>query len=377
MSFFQKPITGYMGFFTAGFTIAAWAPLIPFVKETLHLNATRLGFLLLFLGVGSIVSMPFAGALMVRLGPKKSIALAGLSSCFFLWALTWMPSYAWECAFLFLYGVALASLEVLMNLYGTGIEKKRQRCLLSGLHACYSIGEVLAAGVVTLAFSMQVSPFVAIGSYMLVLVVGLLWSLMYVEDISVESKKTPALQFPRGVVVGLALLCAVIFFTEGAMLDWSALYLHEESGMSMKRAGIGYTIFVFAMAIARCCGDAWTRRWGSQTIVYSGLTVMVMSLLLIVCTRQAWVMLVGLFALGLGLANVAPLLISAAAQQNTMPAIPAVTAVTAIGYIGLMLGPGFLGFIAEQYSLVYAFGAIIFCIAVTMVVTMPVRKALS
>ena len=106
-----------IGFFAGGFTVASWAPLIPFVQAQLLLEPYVLGFLLLGLGVGSFVGMPLAGRLTQRIGARNAILLSGLASCLLLVVLSLVPGFYIECAALLAYGVTLGCLEVSVNIY--------------------------------------------------------------------------------------------------------------------------------------------------------------------------------------------------------------------------------------------------------------------
>lgn len=358
MSSRQGLTASYVGFFTAGFTIAAWAPLIPFVKEALHASPSALGMLLLMLGFGSILGMPLAGWLAVRLGPRCAIALSGLGSCLALVLLAAVPGYFVECASLFFYGVTLGCLEVSMNLYGAALERHHGRRLMSGCHAFYSIGEVAAAVCVSGALWLGLTPFAATAALMGALGAVFVGSLPGVLNLPLCREEEGAFERPKGVVWGLALLCAVIFLAEGAMLDWSALFLKEEAGVRLEEAGIGYTLFVIAMALARLGGDRLVTRLGAVRVVWGGVGLMIVALGAMVAVPTPAVVLTALFLMGLGIANVAPLIVSAASRQRTMPSLPAVTAVTTIGYAGLTAGPALLGFVSEYASLLHAFAVL-------------------
>ena len=147
-----------IGFFAGGFTVASWAPLIPFVQAQLLLEPYVLGFLLLGLGVGSFVGMPLAGRLTQRIGARNAILLSGLASCLLLVVLSLVPGFYIECAALLAYGVTLGCLEVSVNIYGTHLENRNQARLMSGLHAAYSIGEVVSAVALTSLFVLGLAP---------------------------------------------------------------------------------------------------------------------------------------------------------------------------------------------------------------------------
>ena len=352
----RKLMAARAGFFTGGFTVASWAPIIPFVQSELGLEPAVLGALLLGLGVGSFVGMPLAGSLSVKFGSRAAIGLSGILSCLLLVVLAMIPGYAIECAALFLYGITLGCLEVSVNIYGTEIEKEMGTPVMSGLHAAYSIGEVLSAGALTGLLILGTPLSVSVTGLMVlltaILVIALRAAPATPPKVSAESDKSP-LHFaaPRGKVLMLALVCMAAFLAEGAMLDWSALYMHRVGGIEMSAAGLGYTLFVIAMAISRLTGDALVKKYGARTVLYGGLVLNISTLVAMVLVPDPAVLFASLFVMGLGVANVAPILISSASNVRGVDPTAAITTVTTVGYGGLMAGPALLGFIAQHWSL--------------------------
>ena len=356
-----------IGFFTGGFTVASWAPLIPFVQSGLELSPMLLGTLLLGLGVGSFVGMPLAGTLSQRIGCRNAIGLSGLLSCLLLVCLTLMPSYAFECAALFLYGITLGFLEVSVNIYGTHLEKKSEGRIMSGLHAAYSIGEVVSAGLITLCFVSGLTPLMTITTLMTVLAFVLVAILSRIANEKIKSEKkegrtTSGAAGARrisGSVLILASLCAVIFLTEGAMLDWSAIYLRDSAGVPQEASAFGYTLFVIAMAVSRLLGDRVTEKVGPNVVLLAGVAMIIASLCVMVFIPVPVAVFASLFVMGLGIANLAPILISAASRDKKMESVKAITAVTTVGYGGLLAGPALIGAVSSAISLEGAFLGIV------------------
>lgn len=356
-----------IGFFTGGFTVASWAPLIPFVQSGLELSPMLLGTLLLGLGVGSFVGMPLAGTLSQRIGCRNAIGLSGLLSCLLLVCLTLMPSYAFECAALFLYGITLGCLEVSVNIYGTHLEKKSEGRIMSGLHAGYSIGEVVSAGLITLCFVSGLTPLMTITTLMTVLAFVLVAILSRIANEKIKSEKkegrtTSGAAGARrisGSVLILASLCAVIFLTEGAMLDWSAIYLRDSAGVPQEASAFGYTLFVIAMAVSRLLGDRVTEKVGPNVVLLAGVAMIIASLCVMVFIPVPVAVFASLFVMGLGIANLAPILISAASRDKKMESVKAITAVTTVGYGGLLAGPALIGAVSSAVSLEGAFLGIV------------------
>ena len=348
-------------FFTGGFTVASWAPLIPFVQSELALKPHILGMLLLGLGVGSFVGMPLAGKLTQKIGARNAIAASGLLSCLLLVFLAMIPGFYFECIALLAYGVTLGCLEVSVNIYGTYLENRHKGRLMSGLHAAYSIGEVASAAALTALFVLGISPLGAVGTLMLILAIVLIATLRQIENHKIETPKKEKAQSGRiklnGPIGILAVICGVIFLTEGAMLDWSAIYLRDNAGVPQEASAFGYTLFVIAMALSRLIGDSLTTKIGAKNMLVAGCTLILLTLLALVLIPTPIVAFAALFIMGLGMANLAPVLISAASRTSTMDSVKAITAVTTVGYGGLLAGPALIGAISSAISLQ---GAVLF-----------------
>ena len=354
----RKLIAARAGFFTGGFTVASWAPIIPFVQSELSLEPAVLGSLLFGLGIGSFFGMPIAGTISTRLGNRTALAASGILSCLLLVVLALIPGFRIESAALLLYGVTLGCLEVSANIYGAQIEKEAGRPLMSGLHAAYSIGEVVSAGAITGLLVLGVPLVWTVGGLMAVLAAVLLWALSGIPSSEGRSSaKREGMVFApaRGRILMLSLVCMAVFLAEGAMLDWSAIYVHEVGGVDIKAAGIGYTLFVIAMAVSRLMGDRLVARFGRARVLITGMLLNIGTLVAMVLADSPVVLFASLFIMGLGIANVAPVLISAASASKGTDPTAAITTVTTIGYGGLMAGPAVLGFIAQHSSLETAF----------------------
>ena len=163
---------------------------------------------------------------------------------------------------------------------------------------------------------------------------------------------------PRGIVLLLAILAAISFLVEGAVLDWGALLIVDQGLMAATGAGIGYMLFSIAMTIARLTGDWLVAALGRGRIMILGGLVAMAGIALTLVPGMLWPALLGFALIGLGCANLVPVLFSLAAQSRDMPPGLAVAAVTTTGYAGILLGPALIGFAADATSLAMAFGAL-------------------
>ncbi len=357
-------------FLLSGFAMSAWAPLVPFVKTRLDISDGTLGLLLLCLGAGSTFSMPLTGMLTGKLGCKAVIILALVLICIDLPLLTLMDTTAGMALALLLFGVAMGMVDVAMNVHAVVVEKASGRAMMSGFHGFFSIGCILGALAVSGLLSLSFTPFIASLVVIAVTLITLFAVSKHLWQDTRSKQGDPMLVLPRGWVIFLGLLCFVMFMTEGAMLDWSALFLTSERAFSPHHAGMGYTLFAVAMTIGRLSGDKVVNYFGRFKVLFFGSLLACAGLLLSVAVDSLYAVAVGFVMVGFGASNLVPIMFSAAGNQKTMPANLAIASVTTLGYAGILAGPALVGFIAQVFSLSIALS---FVAALMLLVTASAR----
>jgi MFS family permease len=165
----------------------------------------------------------------------------------------------------------------------------------------------------------------------------------------------PAFALPHGIVLFLGVLCFIVFLTEGALLDWSAVFLISVHGMGASLAGLGYAAFAVTMTVGRLTGDWFVRRFGPVKIVVFGGLCAATGLGLATLGPSWEVALLGYALVGAGCSNIVPVLFSATGRQTVMPESVAIPAITTLGYAGILVGPAAIGFVAKVASLPVAF----------------------
>ncbi|HWB99916.1 MAG TPA: MFS transporter, partial [Bryobacteraceae bacterium] len=229
-------------FFVLGFAVSAWAPIIPFVKARAGMNDAVLGLVLLCLGCGSLLAMPLAGALAARHGCRKVLSAALLLICPILPALSIVQSISLLGLTLFCFGAALGAMDCAMNIQAVLVERESGRAMMSGFHAFYSIGGFAGAAAMTAGLSVGAPPWSACLAVDAVILSLFAFSSPHWRTDRV-SQDVPIFAIPRGVVLLIGALCLIMFLAEGSMLDWSAVFLHEQRGVPVSRAGLGYAVF--------------------------------------------------------------------------------------------------------------------------------------
>ena len=343
-----------LSFLVAGFAIACWAPLVPYAKERLGVDDAGLGLVLLCLGVGSVVAMPITGVLSARLGAKPIIVAAGIGLALLLPLLAVAATPLTLGLALFGFGASIGSIDVAINVHAVEVERASSRPLMSGFHAMFSIGGFAGASAMTVLLSAHVDALLsaAMGSVLLAIATVVAWPRLLKGS---SEGHGPLLVRPRGGVLLLAALAAITFLVEGAMLDWSALFLIDTNLVTPAYGGLGYTMFAIAMTLGRIAGDRIVALAGDRDTLRWGGVIAVAGLAVLLLASGPGVALLGFLLVGLGASNIVPVLFRQAGAQRAMPAGLAVAAITTVGYAGILIGPAGIGFVARASSLPVAF----------------------
>jgi MFS family permease len=343
-----------LSFWVAGFGVSSWAPLVPGVQKRLAVSEGALGLLLLSLGMGSVVAMLRSGALCARHGCRPVILCAQFAIVLILPLLA-MAYSPWQLALaLFGFGAALGTLDVAVNVQAVEVERAAGRLLMSGFHGLFSVGACMGAASMTAFLSLSLSPLVSA-----LLCAGLLLLAATASGPgllrSTHSVMSARLVLPHGAVLWLAVLAAVAFLVEGAIMDWSALLLSARALTEAAQAGVGYAAFAAAMTIGRLSGDAVTARFGARTVMFWGGALAIAGFACALLAPWLVLSLLGFVLIGLGASNVVPILFRQAGAQRSMPATLAVSAITTAGYAGGLVGPALVGFVSQMIGLNGAF----------------------
>jgi MFS family permease len=343
-----------IAFFVAGFGLACWAPLVPLAKARLDVSDGSLGLLLLCLGLGSVLSMQFAGPFISKLGARPIVIVGGIGQAILLPFLAFAPTVPTMAAALLLFGGFLGLIDVSMNVHAVEVEKRGDKPLMSGFHGLFSVGGFIGSLLLTGILSAHVAPTAgAIGASVL-MIVAVLFAAPRLID-TPQADEAPLFVVPRGIVALLAILAAITFLTEGAMLDWGALLLTGKGLLPTAQAGIGYSVFAVAMTVGRLTGDAVVARLGDRRTMFWGGILAIVGYIVLLTAPVAALALLGFLLIGLGASNTVPVLFRQAGAQTVMPSGLAIAAVTTVGYAGVLAGPAGVGFLAQAIGLPGAF----------------------
>lgn len=341
-------------FFLAGFTVTTWAPMIPVIKERLQIGDDVLGLLLLCIGISAFVFMPLAGILNQKMGCKKMLQINIVLFALILIIISSLDNVWSFVVFLLLFGAVMGTIDVTMNMNSVIVEKLSKKRIMSSMHAFWSVGCFCSAGLFSVLAKQGLNiTTVAIIHGIIIFVLCLISSPYFLAYKGASNEKPIAI--PHGIVVLFGILACISFLAEGAIMDWSGIFLTEAKGLELSLAGIGYAIFSVAMLVIRFIGDRAVQYIGEERICVFGALVAGFGFLLVVLIDNFYLMPIGFICIGLGAANIVPVLYSLLKNQNDMPINAAVTAITCMGYTGVILGPALLGFIAHGIGIKFVF----------------------
>ncbi|MFI8334514.1 MFS transporter [Pseudomonas taetrolens] len=343
-----------IAFFIAGFGLAAWAPLVPYAKARAGLDEATLGLLLLCLGAGSILAMPISGLLATRFGCRRVLVVGTILICLSLPLLATASTLPLLIAALFMFGAGLGAVDSTVNLQAVIVERASGRHMMSGFHGLFSVGGIAGAAGVSALLALGLSPLWAIAAVIVLILAALAKAAPHLLPYGSESSG-PAFAVPHGVVLFIGVLCFIVFLAEGAMLDWSAVFLTTEKSLGEAYAGLGYAAFALTMTVGRLLGDTIVRRLGARRVIILGGLFAALGMALATLAPNWELSLLGYALVGVGCSNIVPVLYTAVGKQTVMPESIAVPAITTLGYAGILAGPAAIGFIAHASSLSMAF----------------------
>lgn len=354
-------------FLVCGLGISSWAPMVPYAKDRLGLNNADLGLLLLLLGGGAIAMMPVSGIIAHKYGSRVVMKYSALVMALMLPLLLLISSPIWMGVALFVFGSGVGVIDVAMNAHGVQVQNALGKPVMSSLHGLFSVGGLLGPLVLGFLMKSGLSPVIAAICISLLLIVIVFWNYRLLLDDAAEKEliqrfssdtetgRSSRFSWLKGSVIFLGLMCFSVFLSEGAMLDWSAIFLRDNKGMNAEFAGFGYAAFSVAMATMRLLGDRIISRLSGRTVVVGGALIAASGLMVTIFSPWLVTSLLGFVLLGIGAANIVPVFFSEGGRLKQVPATIAIPVITTIGYTGQLAGPALLGFIADQFSLNAAF----------------------
>jgi MFS family permease len=345
-----------MYFFFFGFTFATWASRIPDMQQRLHLTETTLGAVLLAMPLGSFLTLPFPGYLSGKFGSRRMGFIAAVIYTLLLILIGFAPNVLLLTFFMFLFGSAGNIMNVAINTQALALEKLYKRVIISSFHGMWSIAGLAAAALGTYLTG-KVFPvayhFLVVALFSLIFFTAGLPLLLQEEP--TKATKRSLFTKPGKAFIGLGLIAFCSMICQGAMFDWSGVYFKKIVTSNPRYVGIGYTAFMMSMTFVRFITDWLTHRIGFTKIIISCGAFITSGLLINVFFPSILPATIGMLLVGVGVSPAIPLVFSAAGKESALSPAVAIAAVSSIGFIGNLIGPPIIGFIAGLSSLKMSF----------------------
>jgi MFS family permease len=338
-------------FLLLGVLFGSWVARIPAVQNRLGLEDGQLGLALLSTSVGAMLAMPATGWLIRRWGNVLVIRAAATLLCASLPFLPLAPTMLSLMLALFLFGICFGLLDVSMNTQAVAVEERFARPIMSAFHAIYSIGGLVGAASAGAIAGLGIGAFPHLLGVALVLLILAVAGGRSLLDVAPRDRDAPVFAIPPRALLALGLLSFCVLVGEGAVADWSAVYLENALGASAAVAASGYAAYSLAMAGARFGGDGFIARVGPVPVVRAGCLIAALGMGGALALGSVPAAIVGFTCVGLGLAVAFPTALGAAGRTPGLASGAAIGAVATAGYSGLLVGPPLIGFISDHAGL--------------------------
>ena len=341
-----------------GMVFGTWASRIPAIVDFHDLSPGSLGLLIFLAGLSAVIAFSIFGRAADRYGAafitkRATLLLIPLTLIFIAYA-----NSIWMLVFAVIYfGAIHGGDDVAMNAWAAEVEREYTRPVMSSFHAMWSLGAGIGAGLGSLLAFYEVG-FKNHFSLISIIIFVLALSAAFVPFESQKNKKeanSPFISIPKGSLLPVATITFFASLSEGAVADWSAIFLKSVASLNDGNAALGFTVFSVCMFSMRLLGDRISFILGPATAArYSGLVALTGSIILLV-SDSFLLLLLGFGLIGLGIAVIIPLAFSRAGNDETISQGTAIASIATLGYGGMLLGPLFLGLIAEITSIKTSF----------------------
>jgi len=360
-------------FFLQPIAFGSWLPRIPEVQEALGLGPAGLAVALLGLPCGTLLTLPFAGPLVGRIGPRMAILFG-----FVLYSIaTSLPAFAMNPAMLFvalmLAGSTISFVELGLNVQADAVEKATGSVIMTTSHGFWSVG-IMAGSLI--GSGLAAGGLDAQWAILLVAALVLPAALIVTNALPVLAPEPPQGENQRSVwalpswaLLGICFFVFGITMTEGAMADWSAIFLRDALGAESGTVGLGYSVFAMMVAAGRFGGDRLKQRFGAvNTARICGVLALAGAGMLFISPNTA-VALIGFGIIGLGVSVGFPLAVTAAASLTDRTASANVAILSFVALLGFLVGPPVIGFVAEHFDMRMGIACLVPVLLVSLLLT--------
>lgn len=361
-------------FATLNILIGTWAIYIPKIKSSLGIDEGQLGVAIFCMAMGTLLLIVLAPKIMERLGVGRATAWGIFVAIFTFIVPFTTDNYSWLCVGMFVVGAFFGFTDVAMNTLVTELEKEDNVHIMSANHGFFSLGGLLSGGLGGFFLAENNVPI-----YHLLVVIAIVLgvnsifvSYYYTIKTAAIDKVTFQLKNFKPLVV-LAFIAFLVMASEGAIVDWSALYLEQVSLAKVSWIGLGFTAFSGTMALGRFFGDSISKSFGSRAIILIGTVIGIIGFAAILLVTPIFVIL-GFGLVGLGLSVIIPELFRIGGKTEGIPASQGISFISGTGFFGFLVGPVLLGYLADISSLKLSFFALLTFICLAFLLAFRLKK---
>lgn len=350
----QASAIGFL-FLINGIVFASWATNIPFIQGLYDLSEKQIGTILLVMAAGAVVFMSMTGYAVQSFGSRTIAMISSLGFAAALVLVFASSSYLTLIITVILLGAANGSMDVAMNQQAALYEKKIERPIMSRFHGGFSVGALLGSIATYVSINLGASPFQQ-ALVTLILILMIAWYLMpslmpdLVQPIK-QKRKISLRKIRAGTLWILGLFSFLTMLSEGAIADWSALFLIDFSMVDKDIAALGYAAFAATMIVGRFSGDKLSDLLGCRTLVLLSGALTTTGMSMVLWMPSLSMKLAGFAVLGLGIANLVPVIFSTASKLESVQPSVGIAFVSVCGYSGFLIGPAFIGGAASAIGL--------------------------
>lgn len=360
LSFRPARLAVIVMFIINGWCNANWVARIPDAKAKLGLSEGTLGIALFAAAVGALIAQVLSGWLISKYGSRR----VTMGFAFFLCIAVALLGNSWSLATMMLglalHGAGVGGMDVAMNVQATKVEAGYGRPIMTFFHGVWSAGSLVGAllGGFIAGIPLSINVHLVLVGLVAAVVIWLASRALINDDQSEHEKSGASFAMPKGALIGMGVMAFCVLCGEGAVADWSTLYMRDTLKQAPQFATLAFSFFSGTMAIGRFIGDGLTLRFGQLRMLLGSGVLIVIGIVLALATSSAVITIVGFMLVGAGLACVFPLILSMASRVPGISAGLAISAMATSGYTGFLVGPPVIGFLADTFTLRWALGTI-------------------
>ena len=370
-------------YFCTGICFSSWASRIPDIKTFLELGDAAWGTILLMMPIGQICGMTISGLLISKAGSKRifPIALIGYTLALLFTGLS-SSEYTLIIS-LITFGFFGNFCNISINTQAVTVENAYNKPIMASFHGGWSLAGLTGASIGLLMSSLHLEPAYHFSIIGILVLITLIINKPFLqpdpkkekspEEIATKKKNKPETFL---FLLGIVAFCGMA--AEGAMADWSGLYLIDVVGTPKHLAPIGLAAYMITMASGRFLIDKSIQKWGRKKVLQAGGTLIAIGLFTAVAFPNFITTIIAFMIIGFGTAGIVPTIYSVAGQRTKIPTSIALTIVSSVSFLGFLMGPPLIGYISSVTNLRYSYalvGLFGICIVVLVSIIKIFRKA--